>query len=249
LHRSPSSGIRGIEVIRPRPVRKTITPGIFELSVSGFPDWWKTLTFRRIGSWAATATLLIHLLCLAAAAAAAHHAPVNRSHSAAYQSAERKARFLQENARRPRPEPATTTLTMDELNAYVAEGGVDLPTGVERVRFRSVPAVVTAAARIDFDKLTASRRSSNPLMAMLFTGVHDVVIAAQATGSRGIGSVRVEFMSIDDVRVPRAAMQFLIDHYLKPRYGPNLGLDSTFRLPARIDTAVVGSNQVTVTQR
>jgi hypothetical protein len=44
-------------------------------------------------------------------------------------------------------------------------------------------------------------------------------------------------------------MQFLVDYYLRPKYGPNVGLDSRFPLPAHIDAAVVGNNQVAVTQR
>ena len=140
-------------------------------------------------------------------------------------------------------------LTADEIDAYLAEGGVDLPEGVQRVRFSSVPTMVTAAARIDFDRLTASRKINNPWMAMLFTGVHDVSVEAQATGSGGMGSVHVESVAIDGVKVPRMAMQFLVDYYLKPKYGANVGLDSRFPLPARIDVAVVGNNQVSVTQR
>jgi hypothetical protein len=120
---------------------------------------------------------------------------------------------------------------------------------VWRVRFSSVPAVVTAEARIDFDRLTASRKVNNPWMAMLFTGVHDVSVEAQATSSSGMGAVRVESVTIDGVKMPRAAMQFLVDYYLRPKYGPNFGLDSRFPLPAHIDAAVVGNNQVAVTQR
>jgi hypothetical protein len=54
---------------------------------------------------------------------------------------------------------------------------------------------------------------------------------------------------MDGVKVPRAAMQFLVDYYLRPKYGANIGLDSHFPLPAHIDAAVAGNNQVAVTQR
>ena len=84
---------------------------------------------------------------------------------------------------------------------------------------------------------------------MLFTGVHDVSVEAQASGSSGMGMVSVESVTIDGVKVPRMAMQFLVDYYLRPKYGPKFGLDSRFPLPAQIDAAVVGNNQVAVTQR
>ena len=178
-----------------------------------------------------------------------HPAQSADSHSAAYQSAQRKLKEIAENGRLARPQPKPTGLTADEINAYLGEGGVALPDEVRRVRFSSVPAVVTAAARIDFDRLTASRKMSNPWMAALFAGVHDVSVEAQATGSGGVGVVRIESVTIDGVKVPRVAMQFLVDYCLKPKYGPNVGLDSRFPLPAHIDVAVVGNNQVEVTQR
>jgi hypothetical protein len=171
------------------------------------------------------------------------------SHSDSYQSAQRKLKEISENGRLARPQPRTTVLTADEINAYLAQGGVALPEGVQRVRFSSVPTMVTAAARIDFDRLTASRKVSNPWMAALFSGVHEVSVEAQATGGGGMGSVHVGSVAIDGVKVPRVAMQFLVDYYLKPKYGANVGLDSRFPLPARIDVAAVGNNQVAVTQR
>jgi hypothetical protein len=171
------------------------------------------------------------------------------SHSTDYLSAQRKLKAITENGRLAPPQPKTTVLTADEINAYLAEGGVALPDGVQRVRFSSVPAAVTATARIDFDRLTASRKVNNPWMALLFTGVHEVSVEAQASGGSGMGSVRIESVTMDGVKVPRAAMQFLVDYYLKPKYGPNVGLDSHFPLPAHIDAAVAGNNQVAVTQR
>jgi hypothetical protein len=171
------------------------------------------------------------------------------SHSASYQSAQRKLQTIAENGRLTRSQPQTTVLTTDEINAYLAEGGVALPDGVQRVRFSSVPRVVTAAARIDFDRLTASRKINNPWMAMLFTGVHDVSVEAQASGSNGVGSVRVNSVAIDGLKVPQMALQFLVDYCLKPKYGPNVGLDSHFSLPAHIDIAVVGNDQVAFTQK
>jgi hypothetical protein len=171
------------------------------------------------------------------------------SHSAAYQSAQRKLKAIAENGRLARPQPKTTALGAEEINAYLTEGGVALPGAVRRPRFSSVPRVVTASAQIDFDRLTASRKIINPWMAALFSGVHDVSVEAQASGSGGMGSVHIVSVTLDGVRIPRVAMQFLVDYYVRPKYGPNVGLDSRFRLPAHIDAAVVGNNQVIVTQK
>lgn len=170
-----------------------------------------------------------------------------QSTSAAYQSMERKLDAIVSNGASSNVRPISTEITAGEANAWVSEGGVRLPPGVSDVRFSSQPAVITADCRIDFDKVTAGAKSSNPFLA-LFTGVHDVNVVAQASAAQGVGHVRVESMSIDGVTVPRAAMEFFVNRYLKPKY-PNVGLDTKFRMPSRIDVAVVGKNKATVTQR
>jgi hypothetical protein len=43
-------------------------------------------------------------------------------------------------------------------------------------------------------------------------------------------------------------LELFVEKYLQPKY-PNIGLDSEFDLPYKIDTAVVGRNQLTVTQK
>jgi len=166
---------------------------------------------------------------------------------AAFRSAQQKLDYIETNADRQPPAHKATAITTEEFAAWLNGGGVALPPGVSDVQFSSVPAVVTAKARVDFDKLTAGVKSANPLLS-IFSGVHDVEMTAQASGAQGLGSVRVESMTIDGVRVPRIAMQYAVDKYLKPKY-PNVGLDSKFKLPARIDVAVVGNNVVTLTQK
>ena len=181
--------------------------------------------------------------------ALANAAPALAAHSSAYWSAQRKLKEITDNGRLT-PAPAkTTVLSAEEINAYLAEGGVTLPDGVQRVHFSSVPGTVTATARIDFDRLTATRKINNPLMAALFTGVHEVSVETRVSGSGGLGRTSVQSVAIDGVNVPRMAMQFLIDYYVRPKYGPNIGLDSRFPLPAHIDAVTVGDNQVTVTQK
>jgi len=160
---------------------------------------------------------------------------------------QQKLNYIETNADRRPPARKPTAITTEEFEAWLNGGGVALPPGISDVQFSSIPAVITANARVDFDKLTAGVKSANPLLS-IFSGVHDVVVTAQASGAQGTGSVRVESMTIDGMKVPRMAMQYAVDKYLKPKY-PNVGLDSTFKLPARIDVAVVGKNVVTVTQK
>jgi hypothetical protein len=44
------------------------------------------------------------------------------------------------------------------------------------------------------------------------------------------------------------ALEYFVSKYITPKY-PNIGLDSQFRLPNRIDTATVGYHKLTVTQK
>jgi hypothetical protein len=160
---------------------------------------------------------------------------------------QRKLDYLRRNAARPRPDPAPTQFTEQEINAYIASGAVKLPAGVKSLRMTGSIGVVTGYAKVNFEDVSAGRRSSSPLL-RLFSGVHDVMVIAHAHGVHGEGLVDVDSVSIDDVDVPRFALQLFVEKYLQPKY-PNLGLHSTFALPVRIDTATVGSHRLIVTQQ
>lgn len=163
------------------------------------------------------------------------------------QSAERKFRYIHANGQREHPDPRPTQLTEQEVNVYLASGKVRLPAGVESVRLMGTPGVIRANCRIDFDAVRASRPNSNPLL-RLFSGIHDVVVDAQASGSNYRGRVHVNSVSIDDVEVPRFVLEMFVEKYVTPRY-PGVGLDSTFTLPDRIATAGVLTHTVVVAQR
>ncbi len=187
------------------------------------------------------------VVVLASALLAAAASSQARQPSSALASMNAKVRHVESNGARSHPDPTPTIFTAPEVNAYLASGQVQIPRGVQRVHLDSKPGVVTAVARVDFDQLTAGQRSSNPLLS-LFTGVHNVEAVADASGSHGLAQVHVQSVALDGVQIPRMALQYFADHYLKPKY-PGVGLDSSFRMPERIDSAVVGSHQLTVIQK
>ena len=186
------------------------------------------------------------LLLLLVAAAIPLTAQTKQSKSPAFQSIQLKLNQLAINGASAHPKPTTVTITAEEANAWVNEGGVKLPAGVSNVRFTSTPGVINTDAKVDFDKLTEGKQSINPLL-MFFTGVHDVTVVAHASGAGGSGQVHVNTLTIDGLNVPRTAMEYFVNRYLKPKY-PGVGLDTTFRFPSHVDSAAVGANQVTVTQ-
>ena len=162
-------------------------------------------------------------------------------------SVENKLQHLENNGAQPHPDPAPTEFTEQEINAYFAAGNVKLPAGVRSVAFQEQPGVVVATSRVDFDQLKAGKNSYNPLLSV-FSGQHDAVVTAHAYGAAGQGLVHVDSVYLDGVEIPGFVLELFVQKYLKPRY-PNLGVDSRFALPARVDAATVGLHKVTVTQK
>jgi hypothetical protein len=167
--------------------------------------------------------------------------------SSAVASMEQKLRHVESNGELPHPDPTPTEFTENEVNAYFAAGRMNLPAGVESVRFQSDPGVVTATTRVDFDRLKGGSNSSNPVLT-IFSGVHDVVVVAHAHGSGGQGLVHVDSVSLDDVEIPRFALQLFVQKFIQPIY-PEIGLDSRFQLPDHVADATVGERTLTVAQR
>jgi len=174
-------------------------------------------------------------------------ADARRAASGAVASMERKLRHIDNNGSQLHPDPKPTEFTESEINAYFAAGRMDLPAGVESVRFQSEPGVVTASTRVDFDRLKGDAGSINPLLA-IFTGIHEVVVVAHAYGTGGEGLVHVDSVSLDGIEIPRFALQLFAEKYVQPRY-PDIGLDSKFQLPDRITSATAGAHKLTVVQK
>jgi hypothetical protein len=162
-------------------------------------------------------------------------------------SFERKLQHLQSNGAQPRPDPSPAEFSEQEINAYFASGNVQLPAGVQSVVLQEQPGIVIGASRVDFDQLKSGKNSYNPLLS-IFSGLHDVVVTTHAYGAKGEGLVHVDAVSLDGVEVPQFVLQLFVEKYLKPKY-PNIGLDSRFELPARVDTATAGLHKVTITQK
>lgn len=161
-------------------------------------------------------------------------------------SFERKLQHLQSNGAQPHPDPSPTEFSEQEINAYFVSGNVELPAGVRSVVFQEQPGVVIGTSRVDFDQLKAGKNSYNPLLSV-FSGLHDVVVTAHAYGAKREGLVHVDSVSLDGVEVPQFVLELFVEKYLKPKY-PNIGMDSRFALPARVDAATVGLHKVAVTQ-
>jgi hypothetical protein len=162
-------------------------------------------------------------------------------------SLQTKLDHIRDNGLQNPPDQTPTVMTEEEVNDYLNSGRVDLPQGVKKVTLQGQPGVVTGFVNVDFDEIRSGQRSSNPLLS-IFSGKHDVRVDGDVAGSGGQGKVHVRSVSIDGIDVPRVALEYFVQKYVTAKY-PNVGLDSQFKLPNRIDLATVGYHKLTVTQK
>ena len=158
-----------------------------------------------------------------------------------------KLDHIQQNGEQDHPDQAPTVMTEEEVNDYIAAGRIVLPQGVKKLKMEGRSGVVTAFLNVDFDEIRAGQNSSNPMLS-LFSGQHDVRVEADASGSGREGRVHVREVTMDGFSVPRMALEYFVSKYITPKY-PNVGIDSQFQLPNKIDMATVGYHKVTVTQK
>jgi hypothetical protein len=158
-----------------------------------------------------------------------------------------KLDHIQQNGEQDHPDQAPTVMTEEEVNDYIAAGRIVLPQGVKKLKLEGRTGVVTAFLNVDFDEIRAGQNSSNPMLS-LFSGQHDVRVEADAAGTGREGRVHVREVTIDGFSVPRMALEYFVSKYITPKY-PNVGIDSQFQLPNKIDTATVGYHKVTITQK
>lgn len=185
--------------------------------------------------------VLVLLLSLAIAGAQ------STQHTPDFRSIEQKIAYLKANAAKAHPDPKPVEITEAEANAFFNEGGVRLPAGVSNIRLAAHPGQIDGHALVDFDVVMQHRGANNPL-AGVFTGRHDVHAISDARGAYGDGTIHIQSVDLDGVEIPQWALEWFVGRYVTPRY-PNVGLTSTFKLPLRIDTAVIETGKVRLQQR
>jgi hypothetical protein len=171
------------------------------------------------------------------------------SSAALADSMQRKIDHIDANAKLGHPDTRPTVFQQNEINAYFAERRVPkMPEGVKSVVLTLSANHVHGVTNVDFDQLTASRRSANPLL-YIFTGTHDAEVDASVEAApAGMVHVRIESASIDGLPIPRAAMRLFIERYVQPRW-PNVALENDYHLPARIDSVNFAKGTGTVLQK
>jgi hypothetical protein len=132
-------------------------------------------------------------------------------------------------------------LPASELTAYAQ---VELPAvAPQGIRNPSVELVgnnvAVGHAVVNFAKLqTASGEAAGFMMSALLAGEREVLVRARIRSAGGSATVILERVEVSGVPLQGAALDFLIDNYLMPRY-PDAKINRPFALPYRIDSLQV----------
>jgi hypothetical protein len=156
-----------------------------------------------------------------------------------------KIATIEANEKIPGPHP-DVTITAAEANAYFADPA-SLPKGVSNFKVSSAPAEIAGAADIDFDQLKAQHSGNlNPLVAMLFSGVHHVTGRAHVDSAIAPDAqLTIDEVAIDGEVIPNNLIDFAIREFVAPKY-PEIGRTFKVSLPNNVKSVTVGDNQVTL---
>lgn len=137
--------------------------------------------------------------------------------------------------------------TPAELNSWLqAEAKIRVPKGVRDVRLALGSSRATAWAMVDFVALRQAATGAPPgwIMQNLFAGERPVTVTARVVSRNGKARVDVERVEVSGVPAEGPALDFLIEHYVKPTF-PAAKVAQWFELGYRLDRVAVTSAGVT----
>lgn len=186
------------------------------------------------------------LLCFVAAAVlpAAAETPAVGTQSALSQSAWQKLESLQ----RGLPPGASVRFGPAELDAWVRDVAQSLaPQGARNPRLVLGAGQATGYAEIDFLKMrqAATGEPAGWLLRNLLAGVRPVQVTALVQSRNGRARVDVARVEISGVAMEGAALDFLIDAFVRPLF-PNATVAEWFDLQHHVDRFTVSPGGVAV---
>jgi hypothetical protein len=192
-------------------------------------------------------TAVASLLAVAFAATAADRLPLRRD------AEQLKAKLSAiRGGMRPAGRSARTTITEQELNAYlIYEVAGDLPAGVVEPSVTILgPNRLSGRAIVDLDRV---RQAINPTSRLdpsyYLTGRVPVAATGTLTANAGVARFQLESADVAGVPVPKFVLQEIVGYYSRSAGHPaGLSLDSTFDLPAGIREIQVDRGRAIVIQ-
>jgi len=163
-----------------------------------------------------------------------------------------KVATIQAQADRPAKQGLRTTVTQNEVNAYlVYEAPQQLPAGVVE------PAVtilgtgrLSGRAVVDLDAVRRAKATQSWFDPTNYlTGRLPVVATGTLTTTKGVGRFALESASVGGVPVPKVLLQEIVTYYSRTAENPSgINLDDPFALPARIREIQVERGQAIIVQ-
>jgi hypothetical protein len=163
-----------------------------------------------------------------------------------------KVTAIVERGLAPRPAPASTVVTEQELNAYLAyDSSADIPAGIVGPRLViHGDRRVSASAIVDLDAVRAQRKSTGLFDPMNLVGGKLPVTAAGLLDARdGLARFTLESASVSGVPIPKMVLEEVVAYYTRsPGFPKGIDIDDPFPLPARIRQIEVRRGEALVVQ-
>ena len=166
-------------------------------------------------------------------------------------SLRRKVTSISEFSARPTRQPRRTTVTENEVNAYLTYDALDqLPTGVVEPAITIVgPGRVIGRAVVDLDAVRTQKPRTLLDPMNLATGRLPVTATGRLTTSNGVGRFDLESASLGPVPIPKVILQEIVSYYSRTPENPaGIDIDAPFALPARIREIQVEPGRAVVIQ-
>jgi len=167
------------------------------------------------------------------------------------ESLKRKVTSITEFSARPTRQARRTTVTENEVNAYLTYDALDqLPTGVVEPAVTVVgPGRVTGRAVVDLDAVRKQKPRSLLDPMNFASGRLPVTATGTLKTSNGVGTLQFESASLGPVPIRKVILQEIVSYYSRTPENPaGIDLDAPFALPARIREIQVEPGRAVVIQ-
>jgi hypothetical protein len=170
---------------------------------------------------------------------------------AAAESLRRKVTGITDFSARPTPQPHRTTVTEEEVNAFLAfDAGDQLPAGVVQPAITIIgTGRVSGRAMVDLDAVRKQKARGflDPLN--YATGRLQVTATGVLTTSNGVGMIELQSAALGALPIPKVILQEIVSYYSRtPERPAGIDLDAPFALPARIREIQVETGRAVVVQ-
>ena len=162
-----------------------------------------------------------------------------------------KLAAIEQNGRTEADEPRLTTLTEQEINAYLQfQGRAEMPVGVTDAHI-AIQGDGRVLGRANFDLDQVREQSSDGWLDPLSYLSGRVLVLASGvlyTGD-GVGRLEIDTVRVAGVSVPTWVLREVVRHYSRTAENPNgVNLDDGFELPSRIREIRVGQGEAVIVQ-